>query len=161
METVFTGGAVSPNFGMETRFFQHSPTTFQDTNNLSVVTFLRYNEIGVMFPGDLECAGWTEFLKDPVFLDSLRQTTILIASHHGREGGYCEAMFSFCGPEVVVISDKAIVHDTQDHDLYSRHCKGITFSGALRKVLTTRCDGKITIDMPPTGGGTISLNQTY
>ena len=63
--------------------------------------------------------------------------------------------------DVVIISDKSIVHDTQDHDLYNGHCSGIDFSGTNRKVLTTRTHGKITIEVPASGQGMIYTNQNY
>ncbi len=146
VRNVFTGESINPDYGMEKMFFYHSPTKFQDTNNLSVVTFVSYNNISIMFPGDLETAGWQEFLKDQNFLTYLRRTNIFIASHHGRE---------------VIISDKPVVHGTQDHDLYSQHCSGLDFSGTNRKVLTTRNDGKITIEVPSTGSYTVYINQAY
>jgi len=161
IRNVFTGSPIYPNYGMEIAYFHHSPTTFQDTNNLSVVTFVAYNGVGVMFPGDLETAGWREFLKNQAFVNCLRRTNILIASHHGREGGYCKEIFNYCAPNAVIISDKPIQHETQNHNLYEQHSSGINFSGVLRKVLTTRNDGKITIDFPATGGCLVYLNQTY
>lgn len=161
IRSIFTGPPVDLLYGMEIRCFYHPPTLFQETNNLSVVTFVRYGQCGIMFPGDLETAGWQGFLSNQIFLDCLRRTNILVASHHGREGGYCENIFAYCSPHAVIISDKAIVHGTQDHDLYSRHCSGLNFGGTLRKVLTTRNDGKITIDVPPIGNYTVYLNQAY
>ena len=89
MRNVFAGPGVNLDYGIEKSFFYHSPTQFTDTNNLSAVTFIRHNGCRIMFPGDLECAGWKEFLKNTSFIDCLRKTSILIASHHGREGGYC------------------------------------------------------------------------
>jgi beta-lactamase superfamily II metal-dependent hydrolase len=161
IRNVFTGEPVYPDYGMEIAYFHHPPLKFQDTNNLSVVTFVSYNGVGIMFPGDLEAAGWREFLHDQTFIDRLRRTNLLIASHHGREGGYCQEIFSHCTPHAVIISDKPIVHDTQDHNLYGQHCSGLNFDGTLRKVLTTRNDGKITIEVPAVGNYTVYVNQSY
>lgn len=161
VKNIFNGGSINPNYGVEKMYFYHSPAKFQDTNNLSVVTFVSYNGIGIMFPGDLECAGWQEFLKDPVFVSYLRRTNILIASHHGREGGYCKEVFDYCKPHTVIVSDKPVVHETQNHNLYSDHCSGLNFGGKLRKVLTTRNDGKITIEIPANGNYTVYTNQSY
>ncbi len=161
IKNVFTGSGVTIDYGIEKKHFTHAPSKFDDTNNLSVVTFIAHGGIGIMFPGDLETAGWQEFLKDQDFVDCLKRTNILIASHHGREGGYCEEIFDHCSPHTVIISDKPIVHDTQDHDLYSQHCSGLDFGGITRKVLTTRNDGKITIEVPATGSYTVYINQGY
>lgn len=161
IQNVFIGSPVLPNFGMETRFFHHSPQTFQDTNNLSIVTFVCHNGFGFLFPGDLETAGWKEFLKNSDFLQCLERTHILIASHHGRINGYCEEVFNYCSPRAVIISDKPVRHDTQNHKLYQSHCSGLNFSGVTRKVLTTRSDGKMTIDVPAHGNCTVYIQQSY
>lgn len=162
MRNVFTGQKVDPNYGMEKLFFHHSPLQFQDTNNLSVVTFISYGGVGILFPGDLEAAGWKEFLSNQSFTDCLRRTTILIASHHGRIGGYCAEVFRYCSPTMVVISDKSVEHDTQTHSLYQQHVPGLRFNdGTLRKVLTTRNDGKITIEINFDGTYSISRFSNY
>ncbi len=162
IRNIFTGEPISPDYGMEKLFFHHSPAQFQDTNNLSIITFISYGGIGVMFPGDLESAGWKEFLKNPTFINCLRQTKIFIASHHGRIGGYNAEVFSFCSPDVIIISDKSVEHDTQEHNSYQQHASGLNFGdGTIRKVLTTRNDGKITIDIPTAGNYTVYIKQNY
>jgi len=161
VRNVFTGDKITPNYGMEKLFFQHSPLKFQDTNNLSVVTFIAYGNIGAMLPGDLETAGWREFLKDQTFIDCLHRTNIFIASHHGRESGYCAEVFKYCSPDIVIISDKGIEYDTQRHSRYLPHASGIQFGQNLRKVLTTRDDGKITIEIGNDGRYTVYINQSY
>lgn len=158
MANIYTGGPVTPAYGMELQYFYNSTAQFQDTNNLSVVTFVRYNGCGVLFPGDLETAGWKALLADPGFVARLAQTKLLIAPHHGRAGGYCAEIFQHCAPDAVIISDKPIVHDTQDHDLYGCHCRGLDFGGTTRRVLTTRNDGKITIDIPAFGNYTVHVS---
>lgn len=161
MKNVYTGGHISIDYGFEVRRFYHSPIKFQDTNNLSVVTFIFYAGVGVVFPGDLEKAGWEEFLKDANFRNCLTRTTIFVASHHGRINGYCPDVFTYCVPALVVISDKPVAHDTQDHNRYQNHAKGLMFGDNLRKVLTTRNDGKITIDIAPTGHYTVRIYEGY
>lgn len=163
MGQVFTGAPVALNYGMEARFFCHSPALFEDTNNLSVVSFVRHNGCGLMFPGDMEKAGWLAFLSNSEFVDCLRRTNILIASHHGRQSGYCEEMFGNggCAPHAVIISDKPVVHDTQCHNLYGAHCAGLYFGQTVRRVLTTRSDGKITIEVPDAGHYVVHINQSY
>lgn len=162
MSNVFTGGLITPAYGMELEYFYNSPAQFPDTNNLSVVTFVRYGQCGVLFPGDLETAGWEALLGNPAFVRRLIQTNILVGSHHGRKGGYCADIFQYFTPDAVIISDKSVMHDTQDHDLYSGHCGGLVFPGNItRKVLTTRKDGKITIDIPAIGNYTVYLSSRY
>lgn len=136
-----------PQFpNIEFKTFNNNYPDFTDTNNLSMVSFIYYDGMGIIFPGDLEKAGWEKLLKDPSFREHLGRTNIFIASHHGREGGYCEDVFNYCSPDIVIISDKEIVHETQKQ-LYGKHASGVPWNGGpeRRYVLTTRSDGMITI----------------
>jgi beta-lactamase superfamily II metal-dependent hydrolase len=131
--------------GVKVTYFSNPYPTFKDMNNLSLVTFLEYDGCGIVIPGDLERAGWEELLKQPSFCQCLRETNFFIASHHGRNAGYCEAVFDYCKAHIILLSDKNIVHDSQEHD-YTKHAKGIAWpNGQTRRVLTTRCDGHIRI----------------
>lgn len=127
--------------------FCHNRPTFTDTNNLSIVSFLEYGNFKIVFSGDLEKAGWLEFLKNPVFVNHLKTTKVFVASHHGRESGYCPEVFNFCKPEIVIISDEQIQYDTQKDIGYTNFTSGRMFvDGRLRKVLTTRNNGMITLE---------------
>ena len=119
---------------------------FSDTNNLSLVTFVHGPGYSVIFPGDLECAGWKLLLENPFFRAELASVRIFVASHHGRKSGYCKEVFDYCSPDVVIISDEPMQYDTQTH-CYSKHAKGISWNSGreTRYVLTTRCDGDIRI----------------
>ncbi len=129
--------------------------TFKNsTNNLSVATFFHYGDFTILFPGDLELAGWEELLKRMDFQDDLKKVTILVASHHGRESGYCEEVFEYCNPELIIISDGKKKHETQKKTTgwYEKKASGVMFqNGTNRFVLTTRNDGNITIDVPSFG----------
>jgi len=141
------GDAAPIDWGMEVRHFCHPTTLFSDENSLSLVTFIRHLEISIVFAGDLTREGWQQFLTDPVFVQWLQRTNIFVASHHGRQDGYCPDVFGRgrCNPRVVIISDKAIMHDTQDVD-YGHHALGIQWGHTgQRKVLSTRRDGSLTI----------------
>jgi beta-lactamase superfamily II metal-dependent hydrolase len=147
METYSSDVTNPPEYpGIEWATFCNSYPTFEDTNNLSLVTFIHYDGMGVVFPGDLENAGWKELLTRASFREHLARVNIFVASHHGRESGYCEEVFNYCNPDIVVISDGAIQYETQDVD-YQQHAEGVPWNGRSesRYVLTTRCDGMITI----------------
>lgn len=120
-----------------------------ETNNLSLVTFIRFGTENIIYPGDIEKRAWDRFLASPQFLAELQQTNVFIASHHGRINGYNKNVFNYCDPEVVKISDQERTFSTQAHDEYSRHASGINMgtilSPNIRKVLTTRNDGHITL----------------
>jgi len=122
--------------------------TFTDTNNLSLVVFIKYAGFKILFPGDLEKSGWLALLKRADFCAELVGTNILVASHHGRESGFCPEIFNYFTPEVVVISDKPIMHETQkmvpDYRNVVRE-QGVIVRTTMkhRHVLTTRRDGWI------------------
>ena len=127
-----------------TTFSNRFQSDFNDTNNLSLVTFLHSPVIDVVIPGDLETAGWLKLLENARFRQHLQRTKVFIASHHGRESGYCNRVFDYCSPEVVVFSDSRVKHATQEMaNTYGRHASGITFNGRVRSVLSTRADGTL------------------
>lgn len=149
--------------GITYRAFWNSTPRFYDTNNLSLVVFFKYGTFKIVFPGDLEEAGWLALLERPEFRAELADTTILIASHHGRENGYCAEVFNHCHPQAIVMSDKAIVHDTQRiaqtyrQRVIDHWPNGIIVAttGKNRHVLTTRRDGSIQIRVDDVGRFTI------
>lgn len=138
-----------------TWFFNPYPQ-FVNTNDLSLVVFIQYAGFKILFPGDLEVAGWRALLANPSFRAELATTNILVASHHGRQNGYCEEVFNYFKPDAVVISDKPIVHDTQrtvpDYRRVVRD-NGVIVrtTGKRRHVLTTRRDGSITFTVDGNG----------
>jgi len=136
-----------PNYGgVEVKRFYNDYPKFTDMNNLSLVTFLEYEGCGVVIPGDLEGAGWRELLKNSAFCDCLRRTNYFIASHHGRTEGYCEEVFDYCKPQLIILSDKGLIHKSQEHD-YTKHASGLPDNGGgMRRVMTTRSDGHIRIE---------------
>jgi len=134
-----------------------------DTNNLSQVVFVEHFGTVICISGDLEVTGWNLLLKNPLVRHWLTRTSVFVASHHGRENGYCPEVFLHCNaPECIVISDKGILHDTQQDmsSLYGTHVSapGICVNGdtaRVRKVLTTRDDNHIWIQLSGSG------NRTY
>lgn len=134
-------------------------TQFQDTNNLSLVTFLDYKDIHIIFPGDMEVEGWKEILKSAAFCEKLKSVNLFIASHHGRESGYCDQIFSYCKPDLILVSDGVIQYDTQKN-FYGKYSKGVRFGNDIRYVLTTRYDGCITIRQDQYSSVSINCNRT-
>ena len=117
---------------------------FEDTNNISLVTFLNCNGTRFVLPGDIATAGWEKLLEKEAFRASLKGVDCFVASHHGREDGYCAAIFQYCSPRAVIFSDGPILYETQEMaNTYAKHATGISFSGELRKVLSTRKDGSL------------------
>lgn len=143
----FTGPPLNTDWGgMSIKRFCHSHAIFDDENSLSLVTFIHYGGIRIVFPGDLTEEAWQVFLGNDNFRNRLRDTNIFVASHHGRQDGYCPEVFDYCTPDVIVISDMGIRYDTQVVN-YSDHASGIRWSdGKIKKTLTTRKNGKILIE---------------
>ncbi len=134
--------------GITLKTFWNSYPTFSDTNNLSLACFIHYSGFQILFPGDLEAAGWTELLKSADFRSELQKTTILVASHHGRQNGFHAPVFQYCKPQAIVISDKPKLHETQETVPQYQNIlggDGVNVMGQNRKrhVLTTRKDGPI------------------
>ena len=116
-----------------------------NTNDLSLVTFVHGPGYSVLFAGDLEGPGWRWLLWNPAFRSELARVKVYVASHHGRTTGYCAEVFEHCRPAVVIISDGEIQYETQAH-CYAQHASGIPWGeGQVRRVLTTRRDGDIRI----------------
>lgn len=152
LETYVHGVSNPPAFpDIEFAGFGNSYPTFSDTNNLSLVSFLFYRDIRLVFPGDLEQAGWLALLAHDSFRRYLSRVNIFVASHHGRESGYCKEVFDYCYPDIVVISDGAIQYESQETtNLYRSHAQGIRWDdGRPRYVLTTRSNGVIRINETP------------
>jgi len=134
--------------GLRVRFFCNDYPSFTDTNNLSLLTFLDVGGLSFVLGGDLERAGWLALLQSPHVRSFLNRAEVFIASHHGRESGYCPEVFDYCKPRLIVMSDGPIQYYTQlMAGTYARHALGALFttpSGQeARKVVTTRKDGNI------------------
>lgn len=137
---------------------------FTDTNNLSLAVFVTYAGTTILFGGDLECAGWRQLLTLPAFRNRLAEVKVLVASHHGRENGQCPELFDHMRPEVVIFSDGPKQYQTQETACwYAQRVSGIPdlsrSEGLLgyprRRVMTTRRDGAMQIDVAPDGRFTV------
>lgn len=135
--------------GIVYRSYYNKFPAFGDTNNLSCAVFLEYAGFKILFPGDLEKPGWLALLAREDFRSELLETTVLVASHHGRDSGFCEELFDYCSPRAVVFSDKPVEHETQ-REMSAEYRKHVVPGGVRvrttmkdRHVLTTRRDGWI------------------
>ncbi|QHE86419.1 ComEC/Rec2 family competence protein [Hydrogenophaga sp. BPS33] len=149
--------------GITVKSFSNAYPRFQDTNNLSLAVFITFRGFKILFPGDLEKAGWEAMFEQPAFLEELKDIDVLVASHHGRENGYYAPLFNVACPRLVVMSDKAIAHDTQRMaqtyraEVISNHPDGLLVRSNMkrRRVLTTRRDGHIIFIVAENGSFTI------
>lgn len=155
-----TGGSVEaerPTFDFAS--FHPVGCAASNLNNQSIVVFLTYAGSTICIPGDPEGAAWRELLKQPRFIDYLKQTDILVASHHGRESGYCEDIFEHLKPKLVIISDGQS-GTTCVREKYYQKASGWEVGShssaelTTRYCLTTRRDGSINIEF---GNGYMSV----
>lgn len=127
-------------------FFWNNHLSFQNINNLSLVTFLSYRDVQIIFPGNLEREGWRNLLQCYDFCDRLKKVNIFVASAHGKETGYCPEVFNYCTPEVIIISNQAAQSVTnQIMYKYESHIKKSLLNISDKPLLTTRENGVITI----------------
>jgi len=87
-------------------------------NNLSLVSYVRYLDTEIVFPGDLEPYGWHALLENTEIKQyvGVGKCRILVASHHGRESGIrydfkgkkyvYDAFLKVMKPNLVIMSDK-------------------------------------------------------
>ncbi len=142
--------AIPMNWGMEIVTYQPTGCDVSNLNNHSIVTFLRHEGSTVCIPGDNESQSWQELLALSSFRTWLAQVDVLVAPHHGREAGYCEDIFQYCRPRLVVVSDGP-ASDTTAVAKYRAKAAGwdvwsrATWTKTRRQVLTTRSDNSIFI----------------
>lgn len=131
-------------------FFANSYPDFLDYDNLSLVTFIYYFDIGIIFPGNLTSKGWYSLLENSFFREHLKRINFFVASNHGHEKGYCADIFNYFQPELVIISHKLNqpIQPEITHN-YMNHAKGFKMGNTNLKLLTTREHGNITISKPP------------
>jgi competence protein ComEC len=157
----------SPFFdGLSLQFFGGRSES-ANLNNYSVVTVLDYCGFKVVFLGDLENAGWTPLLSDSAFKTAIKGTTILMASHHGREAGWCLDLFQHISPKLVIVSDGSCT-DTSVVPQYCQQASGAnvfarnTKVAQTRYVVSTRDNGHIDINISHQNGSsnfTVSVDR--
>lgn len=117
-------------------------------NDLSRVLFIEYGNHTIVHAGDLEEKGWQKLLESQYFIKRLKKTTVFIASHHGRENGFCADIFKLFTPKITLVSDGRF-GDTSATSRYDSVTEGmnVKLNGQTtpRKVLTTRNDGLIVV----------------
>lgn len=138
----------------------------ENINDLSIVTFAHYMGWGFIFPGDLEEQGWLKLLQEEAFRDQLSKVDIFIASHHGRESGFCSKVFEICTPRLIIVSDKGSV-ETSITDRYCQASRGLSVTNdktgekQTRYVLSTRADGAIYVDIDGEGRYSVKAGYSY
>jgi len=127
-------------------FFWNETSSFGTKYSASLVTFLHYADINIIFPSDLDTNGWQNLLKSYDFRRQLEKVNIFVASHHGEEKGYCKEVFNYCNPEIIIVSNKDNLPLTSEmKQIYTNHAKGSISGISNKKILSTHEDGGIKI----------------
>lgn len=147
--------AVSGGVSVET--FSSNGCGVSNINNHSGVVVFKYHGVTVVIPGDNEPASWRALLEQPKFVNAIYGANVFMASHHGRESGYCSDIF-ISRPNICIVSDGR-PKDTDARHKYTSHAKNWNVrkrkSNTLeeRACLTTRDDGYIKIEIGPHSSG--------
>ncbi|MDR2407773.1 MAG: hypothetical protein LBE13_06645 [Bacteroidales bacterium] len=127
-------------------------------NNASIIRYLKYGGISILFAGDMETPGW-EWLasNDSDFVNTMKSgVNILIAPHHGHKSGFPKSLFDLTGNVDVIIHSKGSEGNIEGTDVasqYTNYAYGIVYETLNNKnyykgnVLTTRSNGNIFIEI--------------
>jgi beta-lactamase superfamily II metal-dependent hydrolase len=138
--------------------------SFHDTNNLSLAAVVSLGSVNVLFPGDLKRAGMKSLLQNaPLFAPCVRDIHVLVAPHHGRDNGCSQDLFDAMypnRPQLCIMSDGDMRFETQEtHDWYRHRVDGVQMRDGVRKILTTRTDGRITLAISADGRGNVTTDR--
>jgi beta-lactamase superfamily II metal-dependent hydrolase len=134
-----------------------------DPNTASIITTLSYGSFKMLFGADQTEDGWKGLLADQAVVAAVKGTIVYKVSHHGREVGCSPELMKVISPtlRLCVMSDKTLDstnEETECVDWYRQHviasgAKVIKPDGSIedRRVLTTRKDGSIHIQVEPDG----------
>jgi len=134
--------------GMRIQAFGPKPDTESNINNHSIVTVFEYAGLKVVVPGDNEPPSWALLREMDGFLDSVKNSDVLVAPHHGRKSGWDAEMVGHINPRLTIISDGAA--GTTAVSSYTSKSRGWKIrkgdQEVERKCLTTRSDGWVTVE---------------
>ena len=132
-------------------------------NNSSIIRYVKYNGVKILFAGDLETAGWEWLAKNNVYFNTLMKggLDVLVAPHHGHDSGFPKALFDITGNVKTIILSKdseATKEGTDVYTGYSNYADGVKYYNTndkhtyFGKVLTTRSNGNIYLLVDPEYG---------
>ncbi len=125
-------------------------------NNSSIPVVLTYRGPGFqwrfLFAGDLEVDGWRTLLANNAFRTACKHTDFFITAHHGHSSGYTPEIIKAFQTRPLVNIVSAHRRDESVEDAYSReeNAQGVTVGSETRRMLSTRNDGSIIIDIHDT-----------
>jgi len=137
------------NGGTSIQVFHSTGSNPANINNQSVVTVISYAKSKVILPGDNDEESWQELLSQNSFKKAIEDTDIFVASHHGLESGFCNDLFDYFHPKLIIISNGRFA-DNNCLMRYKEIASGLDIhlrNGGIaeKKCLTTKSDGNIEI----------------
>lgn len=167
-QATYTGPAADPAYGLKLEVFCLAPNEAQaisqsnnaTVNNSSLVVVVSFEgtqyRSKYLFAGDMEEAGWIELLKRQSFRTAAAETNFYFAAHHGHTSGFSTDLFTAMGKPLLNLVSVTSCDESHD-DRYSSDdfALGYQVERENRKMLSTRCDGAICIDVDATGLPTV------
>lgn len=139
-----------------------SGTDNERVNNCSYVRLYDHNGTKILLAGDMQKEGMALLLKNnPTFKSELRNVNVLVAPHHGHRSGFCTELFDAIGQVDIVVASM-MSGDNYVDTRYSDgdYVRGIEDeNGTVRRMLTTRTYGSMTIESRQGGAFHITANQ--
>lgn len=134
--------------------------TKKDLNTFSCIIILSYAGYKFVLTGDNPASILYNMVTTNYqnICSKIKDTTVLLAPHHGRSNEFCPEFFNCVNPQLTVVSDKSIVHGTQGDTSKLYKGRGVNLHGQDRYVLTTRNDGTISFNISA-GNCIVSLGQ--
>lgn len=134
-----------------------------DLNTFSTIIVVTYLSYKFILTGD-NPKGILQKMMDMNHQDireKIRNATILLAPHHGRVDEFCPDFFKCVAPQLTVVSDKSVVHGTQEKSAQLYKGSGVDLDGQRRYVLTTRNDGTISFDVSECNIEVVTNSEGY
>ncbi len=124
-------------------------TDKSDLNTFSSIIVITCYGYKFVLTGDNPASILREMIKSNYngIKEAVGNATVLLAPHHGRAGEFCQEFFDCVNPMLTVVSDKPIVHSTQEETSSLYKGRGVELYGVQRYVLTTRNDGTVSFDV--------------
>jgi competence protein ComEC len=146
--------------GVEIETFHNTPPQLSQpsTNDLCLLTCVRYGGLSIIFPGDLEPIGWSILLRRADVRAALAagDTRVLLAPHHGRASGIKVDDRVYTGfldaiePHLVIMSEMHGCEYTC-REAYEPRCQGLwvwqrsSRKWAQGRVLTTKTNDYVRV----------------
>lgn len=124
-------------------------TNKDDLNTFSCIIIITYCDCKFILTGD-NPASILKKMMDTNYeniKEKIKDSDILLAPHHGRANEFCKEFFECVNPYLTIVSDKSIVHSTQEKTSQLYKGRGATLNGKTHYVLTTRNNGTISLDV--------------